>query len=252
MITVNNICSIMAKLSPPETAQDYDNTGLLIGKRENIVNSVICALDITDAVIDEAVSLGVNMIISHHPLIFKKISKITDESRQGKSIIRIIENGIAVYAAHTDLDSAQGGTNDCLAEKLELNHVGPLVIEDGVKPLLGRVGELTTPINLTNLAKFVALKLGLPAVKYVGDSEQLITRVGVCSGSGGSPAYFKRVLAAGCNCYITGDITYHNAQAAAEIGLCLIDATHFATEILVTEKLGSFIQASRQGIISPP
>jgi len=247
-MTVQDICTIIAKLSPPETAQDYDNPGLLIGKREMPVSGVLCALDVTDRVIDEAISLGINMIISHHPLIFGKVAKITDDTRLGRAIMRLIKNDIAVYAAHTDLDSAQGGTNDCLAEKLKLTNISPLLLEDGEKPLLGRMGELGTPVPLSDLARFAATTLNLPTVKFVGNSSTQMQRIAVCSGSGGSPAYFKRALSAGCNCYITGDVTYHNAQAAAEMGLCLIDATHFATEILVAEKLRDYIATKTSGI----
>jgi len=248
MLTISDICAIMARLSPPEMAQNYDNTGLLIGKREMPVNGVLCALDVTDQVIDEAISLGANMIISHHPLIFGKVTKITDDTRLGRAIMRIIQNNIAVYAAHTNLDSAHGGTNDCLAEKLGLTNITPLLLEDGEKPLLGRMGELNAPMTLDKLARFIAVSLNLPTVKFVGNASLKISTVAVCSGSGGSPAYFKRALACGCNCYITGDVTYHNAQAAAEMGLSLIDATHFATEIIVTEKLASYLTAETAGI----
>jgi dinuclear metal center YbgI/SA1388 family protein len=243
MTTVADICGIIAKLAPPETAADGDNTGLLIGRKDAAVSRVLCALDVTDAVIDEAVSLGAQMIVSHHPLIYGAISKINDGSRLGRAVLQLIENKIAVYAAHTELDMAAGGTNDCLAERLGLCNVKPLVLEDGSKPVVGRCGELAVSTALAEFAAFTAERIGIKLIRYTGSAESRISRVAVCTGSGNSVGYFKKAAEDGCDCFVSGDLTYHKAQAAAEMGLCLIDATHFATEILIAEKLRNYIQS---------
>jgi len=233
---------MMKRLSPPETAQSYDNVGLLLGRNNAIVKGVLCALDITDKVIDEAIRLNVDIIISHHPLVFKAIPKITDETRLGRAILRLVENKISVYSAHTDLDAAQNGTNGCLAERLGLSNVMPLLLEDGEKPMFGRTGELVETLTLAEFAKQVAEKIELPVIKYVGDGAANVTKVGLCTGSGASVGYFNQALKAGCNVFVTGDITYHKAQAAAEMGMHLIDATHFATEVIIVERLRKYIE----------
>jgi len=230
----------MERKWPIETAEAWDNVGLLIGKRSAKVSNVLCALDVTDAVIEQAIEVRAQMIVAHHSLIHGNgVTKINDDTRLGKAILNLAENGIALYVAHTNLDSGLGGTNDCLAIKLALTNIAPLVLGDGDKPFTGRMGRLETPMPISDFAGYAAKILALPAVNYVGSG--MVSNVAVCSGGGAASGFLKRAVAAGCDTYVTGDVKYHTAHEAAEMGLNIIDATHFGTEIFVAEAVCNYL-----------
>jgi len=230
----------MEKKWPLDLAEAWDNVGLLVGKRGEVVSRVMCVLDVTDAVIEQAVAAGAQMIVAHHSLLRSDgITKITDDTRLGRAVFRLAAAGIAVYAAHTNLDSGLDGTNDILARRLGLTNTMPLVLGEGEKPFACRMGQLQEPLILPKFAAKVARKLCLPAVNYVGSG--MVSKVAVCSGGGAAVSYFTRAAAAGCDTYVTGDVKYHTAHEAAEMGLNLIDATHFGTEIIVKEAVRDYL-----------
>lgn len=220
-------------LYPPELAASWDNSGFLVGRLDAQVESILFSLDVTDAVIDEALSIGAQLIISHHPIIFKPISHITDTTPLGAKLLRLTENCIAAYAMHTNLDAGEGGTNDTLANALELDSVELM----GEPPSMGRVGILKKAETLSTFGERVKQACGLRTIRVFGDPDSIVSRVGIVTGSGSNPALFSDAKRLGCDVYVTGDIKFHEAQEAHDMGLALVDATHYASEVIALEQL---------------
>lgn len=214
------------------SALEYDNVGLLVGDGREKVTGVLVCLDCTDEAISEAVKMGANLIVTHHPVIFEPLKSVTEQSL----VYRLIRNGISLISAHTNLDQADGGVNDALAEAIGLVSIEKIADSEGFSY---RIGEYDEPMTSEELVKKVSEKLDLP-VKYVGNSA-FIKRVAVCSGSGGS--MLADVLAAGVDAFVTADVKHNVFMDAHAAGLTLIDAGHFNTEDLITDKLSSELAA---------
>ena len=208
------------------SALPYDNVGLLVGDGREKVTGVLVCLDLTDEAITEAVKKGANLIVTHHPVIFDPLKTVTEQSL----VYRLIRNGISVISAHTNLDQADGGVNDALAETLGLTNIEKIADGEG---FMYRIGELDEPVSSEELAKLVGEKLNLP-VKYVG-SAAFIKRVAVCGGSGGS--MLADVLGAGVDAFVTADVKHNVFMDAHAAGITLIDAGHFNTEDVITDLL---------------
>ncbi len=249
-----DIVSIMEEYANPALKEDWDNVGLLVGEYSASVNKVLIALDAVEQVVDEAIQIGANMIITHHPIIFKPVKNINDESHLGKKLLKLIKNNICVYCSHTNLDIALGGTNDTLFDRLDLINKETLKksINDSFEYGLGRVGELQKEMTLENFAGFIKEKICANFVNYIGDSTKPIKKVGICTGSSASIDFFMEAKNKGCDVYITGDITYHIAQIALEMDLCLIDATHYYSEDIVTKILENHLkeQLNKKGFLT--
>lgn len=241
-VSVGEICEALERLAPIDLAENWDNVGLLVGRRSSQIDKALVALDVTDDVVDEAISIGATLIISHHPLIFTPIPNINDENHLGGKLLKIIENRINIYAAHTNLDIAEGGTNDVFAERLELDKIEDIISDDKGENCIGRAGYLKQPMKLKQLAELIKEKLSLDTVRVVGDGDNIVGKVGICTGSGAKNSYFEQVKTAGCDVYVTGDIGYHQAQTALDCGLSLIDATHYASEVMVVDRLCKYIE----------
>ncbi|TCO80018.1 Nif3-like dinuclear metal center hexameric protein [Marinisporobacter balticus] len=335
------VINIMESIAPPYLGENWDNVGLHIGQHDRSIRRILVCLEVTEAIIDEAVYKNIDMIICHHPLIFKTIKHIRTDNPIEKMIYRLIKKDIALYCAHTNLDIAHGGTNDVLAKFLNITETKPLIISDkekyfklavyvpkthvqkvseaicsegaghignyshctfqteGVgtfKPLdetnpfigdigniekveeqkietivlkenlnkviqsmltvhpyeevaydiiplknqihkhgLGRVGKLVKPIEVGEFCEAIKSKLGIKFVRVIGNLDKTIQKIGVCTGSGA--AFIEDAYKARCDCYITGDVKYHDAQYALSLGITLIDAGHFETEYIVCEPL---------------
>ena len=227
-------------IAPRELEEDWDNGGLQINMGKEHINKILICLEITRDVIKEAVDLGVDYIVTHHPLLFNKIDVVDANTITGNYTIKLIKHGITVYSAHTAFDFVFGGNNDYMADLLNLHKVRKLKIWTpfGDKELSGRVGILQEPITLQEAAALVedALKLTEPA-RMVGNPNQKIKIVGLCTGSGGSS--IDAAIRNECELFITGDIRHHEAQTAKEMGLCLIDAGHYGTERIFTENFSN-------------
>lgn len=237
MTTVKEIEQFLFDLAPRELAQEWDNVGLLVGKGDREVRKVLVALDITEAVVDEAIEGNYDLIVAHHPLIncsWVPVQAVRWDEHKGRLLMKLIENHIGAICMHTNLDSAQGGVNDVLAKVLELREIEQLC-EDG----LGRIGKLEHAMSIEEFARFVKDKLGAGGVRYAVGSEKMVQRVAV---GGGSCSEFASLAATlGCDAFVTADIKYHDFQNAEVLGIHLIDAGHFPTEdvvcTVVAEKL---------------
>ena len=253
-VRVRDIAAALEEFAPSALKEEWDNVGLLVGDPDAQVRKVLVALDAVDGVVEEASATGADMIVTHHPIIFGPIKSVTTQTPLGRRVVKLIRHGISVYAAHTNLDSARGGTNDILFDMLGLIGREALMGEDadgaGRSPDgellahatgMGRVGNLPKAMSLSDFAALVRKKLGAPHVSYGGCDSREVLRVGLCAGAACESAFLRAASRKGCDVYVTGDVKYHKAQEAAELGLCLVDATHYFSEVIVVPTLREYI-----------
>jgi GTP cyclohydrolase I len=243
-ITRNFLENVLNDFAPLELAENWDNVGLLVSSSHKEINNILLALDLTDDVLNEAISRKIDFIITHHPIIFKPLKKITTQSQIQKRIIKLIQNDISLYTAHTNLDSTVGGTNDVLFDLLELKNRETLFESNSDKYTfgLGRVGELKSPMGFIDFANYVKCKLGINSMSYSSSSVKQIKKIALCTGSASDNIYIDRAVHKNCDAYITGDVTYHNAQYAVDSNINIIDGTHFATEHIFKDSIKKHIE----------
>ena len=244
MRTVGEIRDKLFELAPEEMKESWDNVGLLCGRADRPVEKILVALDVFPDVIAEARELGVQLIVSHHPVLFGELRAVSDESMTGRAILDLAESGIASINLHTNLDSAPGGVNDRLAELLRLRNIAVLC-ESGTngqgRPFgLGRIGE-HSPCTLTNFLSEVKTVLGCGGLRYA-DAGRTVRRVAV--GGGACGEFLEEAARKGCDTFVTGDLKYNHFEDAVELGVNLIDAGHFPTENPVCTVLENYLQES--------
>lgn len=231
MVTVKNILGYLETLAPTSMKESWDNVGFLLGKQEKIVNKILVALDPFPVTAQEAVRIGADLLVTHHPIFFST-KAITDETPVGLAAMTLLENGISSIHMHTNLDSAPGGVNDVLAAALGLQNVEVLV-PAGEDYGLGRYGQVKEQ-SLGEFCGFVKEKLGCHGIRFV-DGGKPVTKVAVGGGSCGD--FIGQAISAGCDTFVTADVKYNQFADAKDLGLNLIDAGHFATENLVCDYL---------------
>lgn len=232
MTRVCDITEYLTSLYPPELAEDFDNVGLLAGDSIHSVKKVFVTLDADAGQIAEAIRLNADMIVTHHPLLFSPLKRVTDEN-----IISLIKNNISVFSAHTNLDSAPGGVNDSLAKLIGLTDTQRVTMPDC--KLTGVVGK-TNETNLKDFIDKVKTALGTDNVRYTGDLNDAVSKVGVIGGS--AAEFFDAMKDCGCDTFLTADLKYHQAQNACAAGINIIDAGHFETENHVCSVLGEVLK----------
>ncbi len=216
---------------PVSFAEDWDNSGFLAGDASWDVKKVFLALDATDEVIDAAIRCGSDMIITHHPLIFLGMKRVTADDFIGRRIIKMMQHNICYYAMHTNFDVL--GMAELSADYLQLSNREVLEVtyeENMRKEGIGRCGKLSVPMTLKECGKFVKEQLHLPFVQIYGDEDRIIENLAVCTGSGKS--LMKQVLKKGVQAYVTGDMDYHSCIDAVAQGISVIDAGHYGTEYI--------------------
>ena len=248
--TTQWIIDTMEKWAPASWAIDGDNVGLIVGDRTRQVTRVLVSLDLTESVLREAVIQKFDFIVTHHPLISRHtqpINCITADDQLGKKILTLIASGIGVFCAHTNLDAAPGGVNDLLFDLIGLHNKESL-IKNEEKPTLGLIGYLPQHMELWDVAKRVGNALYLPHVRYVGEPDRPVYKVGICGGRGTS--LINEAIKQKCDLFITGDIDYHLASQTIENRMALMDGTHFATEAPIIEAIVDYLKksADSQGI----
>lgn len=239
MVSVQEIVDIMEEFAPRRYAEAWDNPGLLVGSPAQETRRIVVCLDVSDDVIAFAVKNDAHLIVSHHPMLFHAVKQIRTDTPLGGRIAELLKHDIAVFAAHTNLDIAKGGVNDVLAEAVGLKKIQPFADpqqdEDGTTYSIGRIGELAEPVTIAAFAESVRNALPTEYVRYVAAGTRLVQRVALCSGSGAE--FIELAAKLGADAYLTGDVRYHDAQHAAELGLHVIDAGHFGTEYPVVAAL---------------
>jgi dinuclear metal center YbgI/SA1388 family protein len=211
-------------------AESWDNVGLLVGNPDQEVTAILAGLDPTNRLLDEAISLGANTVITHHPVIFKPLPAILTAAPEGRLLEKALANRIAIIGNHTNFDSARDGVSAILARQLGLESSVPLVpLSEGSPDTgLGRIGSMRTPITAAEFLARVLDVLGLDRVQMAGRMPKEITNVAVCGGSGSDLAAEARIR--GADVYLSAEIKHSTAIWAVECDFCIIDGSHYATE----------------------
>jgi dinuclear metal center YbgI/SA1388 family protein len=252
---VSDIIELMDHIAPPCLAEEWDNVGLQVGDRRWTVRRVGVALDAGLEVVNAACRMNVDLLITHHPLIFKPLMAIDCQTPLGTILQKAIQHRLSIYSAHTNLDKSKGGLNDILARRIglvdctvldeaESHNCGTLKADADNKERLdcsnhheglGRVGTLPESMALADFALEVKKKLSLGVIKIVGNPGLLVKKIAVCTGSGSSllKAFFK----SGAQVYISGDLRFHDARDVEAADLAMIDVGHFPSEYLMVESL---------------
>ena len=235
-----DIINRLEDLSPIKYAEDWDNVGLLLGRREKDIDNIYVAIDATEDVIDRAITLGADMIITHHPMIFSPIKKINSDDFIGRRILRLIKHDIALYAMHTNFDVM--GMADAAADELKLKKCSVLSVtyEDDIsKEGFGRVGRLPSVMTLEECAEYVKECFKLDHVTVYGDIENMVETAAILPGSGKSMA--GDVIKAGADVFITGDIGHHDGIDLVASHVMVIDAGHFGVEKLFVPYIKEYL-----------
>ena len=218
-VTVGQILELLNGIAPFELAEEWDNVGLLAGCRSDEVECVLCALDFSEKVLDEAIADGAQMIVTHHPILFRGRQNLCGDDPEGKLLLRLVRSGISLASAHTNFDNVHPGVNDVLAEKLGLKDIRPM--EHGMC-----IGT-TKAAALWEFRAQVEMLLG-GVVRMYGEPERVIEKVAVLGGAGED--FIPDAVRAGADVYITGEVGYHKALSAVDEGMCVLEAGHAATE----------------------
>lgn len=235
---IKEITAAIESHAPLATQESYDNSGLVVGDPEAAVDSALICVDITEAVIDEAEELGVKLIISHHPVIFNPIKRLTGATNVEKLVARAIRAGIALYASHTNLDVALGGLSHRLAETIGLQNTKILSPSKEENTGFGVIGNLPKPCPTEEFLKEVAQKLKIKAIRHSAPATEKVTKIAICSGSGAS--LIETAQAAGADLYLAADFKYNNFLDAAG-RITIADIGHFESEYCAIEVLFDII-----------
>lgn len=234
MITVSDIAEALEDFAPKELQESYDNAGLQIGNPDMPVTAALLCLDVTEDMIDEAIARKCNMIITHHPLLFKGLKHITGDSHIERIVIRAIKENIAIYSAHTNLDSTFEGVSYEIAHTLSLKNIEVLCPNvDNPQTGLGIIGDITPTPKLEFLRK-IRDEFNVRSLRYSTQSPQIVIRkVALCGGAGAD--FISEAVRRKADCYITGDLKYHDFTTWG-LDILLTDLGHFESE-LVSRKI---------------
>jgi dinuclear metal center YbgI/SA1388 family protein len=234
-LTIGEVLDFLRRLAPLELAEAWDNVGHLWGAADRPVTRVMTCLTLSPDVADEAVRERAELIVVHHPILFRPVQRLTDETPAGAMLLSLARHNMAVYSAHTAYDNAADGINRQLADRLELEAVAPLRLglsadsqTPGGHPGIGRMGRLPQPHSLVELIALVKQQLGVTELQFVGLRELRVERVAIACGSGGE--FIDDALRQDCQVLLTGEARFHSGLEARERGLGLILLGHFASE----------------------
>lgn len=233
-ILVRDVIRILEEWSPKHYAYDWDNVGLQVGSLNVQVNKVMLTLDVLENVVDEAIKKDVNLIIAHHPLLFREIKQINTDQSEGRILAKLLKHNITVYAAHTNLDAANGGVSDMLADRLEIMNRSVLIPSSTDKLIgIGRIGSLNKAITLKAFCENVKEKLAIQTLRVTGDLNKTIKKIAVLGGSGKD--FIGVAKRMGADVYVTGDMTFHEAQDAMAMGLAVVDPGHHVEKVMIED-----------------
>lgn len=244
-VNSQKIVRMLEEIAPQKYAENWDSVGLQIGNEDTAINKVMVALEVTAAVAAEAEEKSVDLIITHHPLIFRPVKSITEKDPLGQILRRLIRADIHVYVSHTNLDIAWGGLNDTLADLLDMERIEVLQSSEdqqgNEKTIgLGRIGYLPESLSLKDLASALKDSLGAVTLRYVGKPDKVIRKVALCTGAGAD--LLTNAHRAGCDVLITGDVKYHEAREAEQLGIAVVDAGHYETEHTAVSALADWLR----------
>ncbi|MDE6577563.1 MAG: Nif3-like dinuclear metal center hexameric protein [Muribaculaceae bacterium] len=246
--TVKDIAAVIEEFAPKHLQEDYDNAGLQVGNPDMEVSAVLLCLDVTEDIMAEALNRQCNLIVSHHPLLFKGLKEITGRTPAERIVIEAIRNNIAIYAAHTNLDSAREGVSYEIAHILRLNNLSVLEPRAGEPETgLGIVGDVQPTPKIEFLRK-IKEAFKVKALRYSSQSPQLVVRrVAVCGGSGAS--LIKAAIAANADIIITGDVKYHDFTSYG-LDIIIADIGHYESEIITKDLFSRIIRERFPGMVT--
>lgn len=245
-----NCAEIMERLeilAPFKFAESWDNVGLLAGRKDKEIRKVYLAVDATDEVVEDAVDVGADMLLTHHPLIFSPIKRITEENFVGRRLFKLIQSDTCYFAMHTNFDVM--GMADAAADELLLKNrqVLDVTYEDDIsKEGIGRYGSLPQAMTLFECAEYVKKVFRLPAVRVYGDLEEKAEVAAVSPGS--AKSVVPAALRAGVDVLISGDIDHHMGIDLVAQGISVIDAGHFGLEKLFVPYMKDYFERNLPGI----
>ena len=235
---IGEVIEVIEAFAPPSVQESWDNSGLIVGNRDGSISKVLLALDCTLETVLEAEDIGAELIITHHPLIFKGLKRIDGRTNIGRAIIRAIKSNIAIYSVHTNIDKVLNGVSGLMAKKLNVRNVEILSRDKGETEIgLGVVGDLERPLDFDELCVMVEKQFSPEVLKISKPLEGKISRVALCGGNGSS--LIEEAMQSGAQVYISGDISYHNFFC--EDGFMVIDIGHYESEIGVLELLSDIL-----------
>lgn len=227
---LRDIINIIESVAPLSNQADWDNSGLQIGDQEASVSSVLLCTDVTDAIVDEAVAKGCELIVSHHPLLFHGLKTIQGRTVAERCVIKCIKHDIAVYSAHTSLDTVLHGISGRLAEKIGVENYRILSPTNGEEIGYGAIGELAEAVPFMTFATMVKEVLGAAAIRYIepaGGGESLVKRIAMCGGAGAE--FAEEAIAQGADVFVAGDWKHHEfLELVGKIGV--LDVGHWESE----------------------
>ena len=242
---LNSILNVLQQLAPLEFAESWDNVGLLAGNRNREISRAMTCLTLTATTLEEAIREKVELVICHHPIPFKPLSKITDDTTTGQLLLQAIEAGIAIYSPHTAWDNAKTGINQQLATILGLELIKPLQpfspsVSSDESLGLGRHGRLSTPLPIDTVMQ--QIKVAIPTIRsrHTHGTDHCISKIGIVCGSGGS--MLALVARRGCDAMLTGEATYHQCLEAESLGIAILMIGHHASESFAMKDLASQLQ----------
>lgn len=241
-----DIMKVIEATYPKHAALEWDNVGLLVGRTEKEVKKIYVALDATDEVIEQAVAVNADMLITHHPLLFSPLKKITDEHFIGGRVVKLLQHDISYYAMHTNYDVC--GMADISAAILGLDGAETLEVTDKESMEgIGKVGDFSGPMSLQSCGEFIKEKFQLDSVKVFGDLSSTVQRVAICPGSG--KGMTELALEKNADVLVTGDIGHHEGIDAVAQGLAIIDAGHYGLEHIFIEDMANYLRKNIEGIV---
>lgn len=229
--TVAALVDTLEDLAPPALAEDWDNVGLLLGDRGDRVERVMTCLTLTPDVAEDAIEASVDLVVTHHPVLFRAVKRIVGDDAEGRMLLDLIRAGVAVYCPHTGYDSAGGGINAQLAKRLGLRNVQPIrPCEAAADAAIGagRHGHLENEIGLATFVSTVADVLDLEHLQFVGNDADRVRHVAVACGAAGE--FLDDAIRLGCDVFITGETRFHTCLQARTSGTGLILVGHYASE----------------------
>ena len=243
MKTVKQLYGYLDEKIPRELSCSWDNDGMMVCPSPDLkCERVLLTLDITNSAVKYAIDNGFSLIVSHHPLIFKKLSGICSGEFVSDKVIKLIQSGVSAFSFHTRLDAMQGGVNDALAGKLGLVNT-ELFGTDG--EMIGRAGELEEPAVFENVLSLIKENLGAPKITYVKGRD---TVKRICLVGGDGKDFLKSAVSRGADLYVTGSMSYNSMLDAADMGISVVEAGHYESELPVLEALDKMIKEFDEGI----
>ena len=241
---LREIIAALERLAPLRLQDEWDNSGLQVGFPDSEISGVLVCLDVTEEIVSEAAARGCQLIVSHHPLLFKPLRQVSDTTYQQRCVVRALSEGISIYSAHTSLDNAPGGVNHKIASLLGLQDLRWLQPKEGEDAGSGLVGELPQPE--TDSAFFARVKrvFGVQCLRHSAPDGRQIRRVALCGGAG---AFLLRdAVRAGADCFLSGEFHYHDYFENGGVLLC--ELGHYQSEQYTQDLLQEYLEANCPGL----